>query len=157
VTQRALSLDDRGHAVRYSIDTSALIDAYRVHYAPHVFRSVWVVLAELADNGIMCAPEEVLRELEARDDALLQWGKDHRAMFHPLDTAAQRRAQDILNQYPALVDPNSFGPVADPFVIALAATTGSAVVASEKATGTPGASAHSRRVQGSGDRLPRPR
>ena len=123
--------------MRYSIDTSALVDAYRVHYAPHVFRSVWVVLAELADNGIMCAPEEVLRELEARDDDLLQWGKDHRVMFRPLDEAVQERAAHTLALYPALINADASGPAADPYVVALAEIERCAVVASEKATGNP--------------------
>jgi len=138
MNQPALSLNDGARPMTYAIDTSALIDAFRVHYPPRVFRSVWAVLDELADAGIMCAPEEVFRELQARDDDLLKWGKAHRGMFHPLDEAVQLRAADVLARYPALIDVDAPGPAAaDPYVIALAEIEGCAVVASEKPTGNP--------------------
>jgi hypothetical protein len=136
VRQSALPLNGDARPVRYSIDTSVLIDAYRVHYPPQVFPSVWAVLDELADTGVMAAPEEVLCELEVRDDHLLKWSRDHRGMFRPLSETVQKRVTDVLALCPALIDADASGPAAaDPYVIALAEVEGCAVVTSEKATG----------------------
>ena len=38
----------------YVIDTSALIDLHRVHYAPDVFKSLWTKLGELVERRVKC-------------------------------------------------------------------------------------------------------
>ena len=50
--------------MKYSLDTSAIVQAWRTHYPPEVFPSVWQRLEELIDSGELRASEEVLYELE---------------------------------------------------------------------------------------------
>ncbi len=54
--------------VRYSIDTSALIDAYCIYYPPDVFPAVWTFMEDLVARGALLAPEAVRDELELMGD-----------------------------------------------------------------------------------------
>jgi hypothetical protein len=60
----------------YVIDTSALINLWRVHYCPDVFQTLWNKdLEEIIHRKLLIAPQEVFNELQSRDDDLLKWGK----------------------------------------------------------------------------------
>ncbi len=120
--------------MKYSIDTSPLIDAYRVNHPPDVFPPVWDFLAELAGEGVLGASEEVLHELKARDDELLGWARANHCMFHPTDDAVQCEVARILEMHAGLVHHESERQQADPFVIALAVVEGCSVVTSELPT-----------------------
>jgi hypothetical protein len=84
----------------------------------------------------LIAPEEVLREIEKKEDELHKWAKARERMFHPLDEAVQRATTEILTEFPRLVDSEKERNRADPFVIALAKVRGCPVVTGEKAAGT---------------------
>ncbi|MBI5000853.1 MAG: DUF4411 family protein [Euryarchaeota archaeon] len=117
----------------YVIDTSALIDLWRVHYAPDVFKSLWSDLGSLVSRHELIAPDEVLAELEAREDQLLEWARDHRQMFKMLDGDQIAVLAEILDEYPpGVADTLSETPIADPFVVALAKAADGKVVSSEK-------------------------
>lgn len=49
---------------RCSIDTSSLIHGWREVYFPENFEGFWQKLGELADNGVLVASKEVLREIK---------------------------------------------------------------------------------------------
>lgn len=121
--------------MKYSIDTSALISAYREHYPPDVFPPVWAFLDELVADGRLGASVEVLTELERKDDELRDWARARKLMFRPTDEAVQRHVSAILDAHKSLVDESSLGQPADAFVIALARHHQCTVVTSEKATG----------------------
>jgi hypothetical protein len=102
------------------VDTSALIQARVELYPPDVFTTLWNYFEKLIDDGRLLATDEVLRELEKKDDELYQWASARKQIFIPLDETLQNRASKIINTFPSLVETKStMRGAADPFVIAL--------------------------------------
>ncbi len=102
----------------YCIDTSALIDLWRL-YPRDIFSGLWKNLERLVSQGNIVAPREVLKELEQKEDELLGWARKNRKMFIDLDSEQQQLVKGILKKYPTLLDPSKSIPDADPFVVAL--------------------------------------
>lgn len=122
--------------MKYSIDTSAILDAWRRRYPPDVFPAVWERFDEAIEGGDLGASEEVLLEVEKRDDEVHAWVKARKAkMFVPIDEEQQRHVSSILGKHERLVDTRKNRSAADPFVIALAMAQGCAVVTAEATTG----------------------
>ena len=118
----------------YSFDTSALIESWRRVYPPASFPALWERLDEIYDLGRLFASEEVLRELEKKDDAVHAWAAERRDLFLPMNDGVVAQAQAIMSQYPTWA--KNFGATsrnrADPFVVALAKVNGWVVVTYEK-------------------------
>jgi hypothetical protein len=113
----------------YSIDSSALIHAWRRAYRPKNFGFVWDRLSELVTEARLRASIEVYSELEKKDDELFKWCKDRKqAMFVEIDAETQKHLKRIMTAHPRLVDTVKGRSGADPFVIALAATANPAMV-----------------------------
>jgi hypothetical protein len=107
--------------MKYSFDTSAFIEAWIRHYPYDVFPVVWEHLDGLIQNNHLKASDEVSRELEEHGDELWAWVKRRKKrLFIPLESAIQRRATRILQQFPGLAKNDRTRRDADPFVIALA-------------------------------------
>jgi len=121
----------------YSIDTSALLDGWVRYYPPDVFPPVWDRIRRLVGQGVLIATEEVLHELQKKDDGIYKWAKDNDRMFVPLDVQIQVEASRILTGHPRLVDTRRERSGADPFVIALAKVRSCPVVTGEARTGNP--------------------
>jgi hypothetical protein len=110
--------------VFYSVDSSALIHAWRRVYRPKNFGFVWNGFDALIGVGRLRCSIEVYNELEKKDDELFKWCKDRKAgLFVELDDAIQGQVARIMKAYPRLVDTVKGRSGADPFVIGLAATT----------------------------------
>ena len=124
-------------AARYSIDTSALIDGWTGYYPPDVFPGMWEKLEELADQGILIASEEVLHELERKEDELHKWAKQRPHMFVPFDEPVQKAVREILCTHRNLLKQGKTRSGADPFVIAVARTRQCTVVTGERPSGNP--------------------
>ena len=108
----------------YSIDSSALIHGWRRVYRPGNFGIVWERLAALAEEGRLRASIEVFNELQKKEDELLAWCKDRKeTLFVEIDDDIQLHLTRIMANHPRLVDTVKGRSSADPFVIALAATT----------------------------------
>jgi hypothetical protein len=108
----------------YSVDSSALIHGWRRAYRPKNFGFLWDRFGELAEQGRFRATIEVYHELERKDDELFAWCKERKdAMFAAIDDDTQRHVTRIMAAHPRLVDTVRGRSGADPFVIALAATT----------------------------------
>ncbi len=106
----------------YSIDSSALIHAWRRVYRPKNFGMVWRHFDALIEEGRLRASIEVLKELEKKDDELFEWGKARKELlFVEIDDACQLEVIRIMDKYERLVDTVKGRSGADPFVIALAA------------------------------------
>lgn len=103
----------------YVVDSSALIDL-RVLYPRDTFPGVWDRLEALIREGRLIAPDEVLHELEKRDDELLAWVKANRQMFQGTDQLLIDEAAAVLVDFPELVNVKRPGSQGDPFVVALA-------------------------------------
>lgn len=103
----------------YCIDTSALIDL-KLTYPMETFPTLWKHVDALISNGRLFAPREVLRELEQRDDELHDWVKTRSRMFRDPTDEIVTVSQEIMRDFPDLVDHQATTPSADPFVVAQA-------------------------------------
>lgn len=116
------------------MDTSAILDGWRRYYPPDVFPGVWDRLDELIHDGSLRATEEVLVELERKDDEVHAWARKREQLFVPIDDRIQDMVTEILAIHERLLDTRSGRSAADPFVIALAEVENCAVVTGERAT-----------------------
>lgn len=107
----------------YSVDSSALIHAWRRVYRPKNFGFVWDGFDALIEEGRLQASIEVYGELEKKDDDLFAWCKERKdKMFFEIDDATQKAVKEIMRDHPRLVDTVKGRSAADPFVIAHAQT-----------------------------------
>ncbi len=117
----------------YSVDTSAILDAWVRYYPPDVFGTLWERLDGLAREGRLFVIDEVRRELESQEDEAFGWVAARPATVVALDAGIQARAVPVISGYPSLTRTKSLmSGAADPFVIALAIERGLTVVTSEK-------------------------
>ncbi|MBI5117906.1 DUF4411 family protein [Candidatus Poribacteria bacterium] len=128
--------------MKYSIDTSALLDGWNRHYPPDVFPQVWTRIDELIDSGVLIATEEVLVELEKKDDAVYAWARERSQMFVPTNEDVQRAVTDILRDHKKIIDQRKGRSGADPFVIALAKIEGCSVLTGERPGRSPAMRPH---------------
>ena len=119
--------------LKFSIDTSSLIQAWSRAYPPDSFPTFWDKMDGFVDKRVIVAPDVVLTELKKKDDDLYKWAKDREEnFFHSIgDTDIQKAVKDILSNFERLVDTKRGRSGADPFVIALAKVTGRTVVTNE--------------------------
>jgi hypothetical protein len=120
--------------VKYSLDTSSLINGFRLHYPYLSFPRLWNEhLPELVACGDLRATEEVLIEVRRQDDELVQWIEDYSdELFVEVDEPIQHEVKAILKTHPALIHARGRGHSgADPFVIALAKMNVCTVVTEE--------------------------
>lgn len=122
--------------MKYSIDTSAILDAWRRHYPRDVFPALWVRFEAAIANESLQATEEVLVELERKDDEVYDWAKQQPDFFVALDEEIQEAVSEILLKHERLLDTRANRSAADPFVIALAQLNNCAVVTGERRTGS---------------------
>lgn len=119
--------------MRYSVDTSSLINGFRLHYPYESFPRLWNNdLPSLVASGELRATEEVRIELNRQDDELVQWIDDYSdELFVEVDEAIQHEVIAILQCFPALIHAGRGRSGADPFVIGLAKVNGCTVVTEE--------------------------
>jgi Domain of unknown function (DUF4411) len=103
----------------FCIDDSSLMELTR-QYPRGRFPSLWQRVEGLVEIGRLIAPKEVHKEIQQGDDSLVAWAKKMSKMFKPLDSDQAKRVSEVLAECPALIDPMSETPQADPFLIALA-------------------------------------
>ncbi|WP_426438407.1 DUF4411 family protein [Bradyrhizobium genosp. P] len=108
----------------YSVDSSALIHAWHRIYRPKNFGFVWDGFNNLVGEGRFKSSIEVYNELQKKDDELFAWCKERKdAMFVEIDDTVQAIVARIMAAHPKLVDTTKGRSGADPFVMALAAST----------------------------------
>jgi len=122
--------------MKYSIDTSAVLDGWRRHYPIEVFPTLWDRLAELISDGSLQATEEVRIELEKRDDEVFEWCNSQNELFVSIDEDIQDHVSSMLQRFPKLIDTRRNRSSADPFVIGLAMVNSFSVVTGERPTGS---------------------
>ncbi len=121
----------------FSIDTSGFLDAWTRYYPADVFPSLWAQMEGAARTGLIKASEEVVNELQKKDDGACKWIKDRPAMIVPTDEAVQREVARILAAYPRLVNAGKSRSGGDPFVVAVARLFGWSVITGETPSGKP--------------------
>ena len=107
----------------YVVDTSSLIDLQE-NYPRNIFPKVWTNFESLIQGGNIVAPIEVFREISPSNTVLHRWCMNYRRIFHQNNQTIINFVAEIMRDFPNLVDPNKMGPVADPFIIALARQLG---------------------------------
>ena len=120
----------------YVFDTSSLIVLN--NYYPDTFKLLWSGMGALVSRGEIISTREVLKEIQTFTDRvfILQWAKDHKAIFTKPTNPKLVFVQDIfaVPHFQALIDQKALlrgTPVADPFVIAAAAVREGTVVTQE--------------------------
>jgi hypothetical protein len=119
----------------YSLDTSGFLDAWLRHYPIDVFPTVWDRLSVAVEKGVLFVSDEVLRELEKKDDGAHSWIKARPAMVVPFESKIEAAVIRLMTNYPRLVDSKKGRSGGDPFVIAVAMVKGLTVISGENASG----------------------
>jgi hypothetical protein len=120
----------------YSVDTSALIDAWHRDYRLSVFPSLWQRITGLIEAGQLVASMTVRDELLRQEDELAKWADGNTGLFVEDDEEIQVGVRELLAGWPRQVNFARFLTGADPFVIALARRRNFAAVSSERASGS---------------------
>lgn len=120
----------------YALDTSVLIVAWRDLLPIDVAPGFWDKLDELGRDGTVFISKEVVKELERRDDVLLDWVMQRDFMHCESEEDIQEVVPDVLavevNAHrPSLIDPDRPDSDGDVWVIALAKARGCKVVSHE--------------------------
>lgn len=122
----------------YSVDTSAILDAWVRHYPIDTFPSFWSNFEKFIKTNIGIASELIRHELSVKDDGCIKWFKENKLedFFRPIDDAVQNNVSVLMQNpnYQRLVEDRKGTNGADPFVIALAQSENLIVVTGEKAT-----------------------
>jgi hypothetical protein len=118
----------------YVIDTCSFTELRR-RYPQDVVPGAWKVLLQFAESGILISSNEVWLELEAQEDQVTDWAREHRKIFISLNPDIQIKATEILASYPNLLDIKKQKSSADPFLIATAIVEGGIVVTQETPNG----------------------
>jgi hypothetical protein len=119
------------NATIFCFDTSSLVRAWTEAYPLDAFPTFWDRIDELFEDDRIIAPDEVLRETSKRDDGLHKWLKQRSGLFAAIDDELQESVAEVMSDHPFLVKNRPGKNAADPWVIALARTTGSTVVTEE--------------------------
>ena len=122
--------------MRYSIDSSAIIEAWQRVYPIDIFAGFWERLGQAASGGEVAIAEEVHTELQKKDDQVLKWVNQYPEMVVPIDIITQTAVREILASYPRLIDNRRNRSGGDPWVIAVAMVNGLTVVTYERHTGS---------------------
>jgi len=121
----------------YSLDTSGFLDAWTRHYPPDTFPTFWDRMDAAARAGKIKVSEEVVGELEKKDDGAADWIKARPGMIVATDVPIQEKVKEILKVHPRLVNASKSRSGGDPFVIAVAVVHGYSVVTGEQPSGSP--------------------
>ncbi|MDQ7827015.1 MAG: DUF4411 family protein [Candidatus Eremiobacteraeota bacterium] len=120
--------------VMYTIDTSSIIHGWHEAYPKDAFPALWQKIEELIDDGKLIAIEEVILELEKKEDVLHKWAIKQEKLCVPIDIDIQKEVREILKSHKRLLDTRKNRSGADPFVIALAKVRKCTVITNEKKT-----------------------
>ena len=126
--------------MKYSFDTSALINPWEKLYPMDVFPGIQECLSDAIEKGFVVAHPTVIEEVAGEEkgdddetgeeDELVNWVNQCELLEFPDDEIVQQSAGDIRNKHPKLVR-QSAKVGADPFVIAMAKEHGFTVVSEE--------------------------
>ena len=120
---------------KYSIDTNAVLTAWRETYRPESFPKFWDNFSTLLGDGHAVFSEEVKREIDAKDDDVCDWVKTHSAAVVSMELEQITHAKALAKQFPFLAKERLGRMRADGFVIALALWKGLTVVTAENRRG----------------------
>ncbi|MDI6732459.1 MAG: DUF4411 family protein [Planctomycetota bacterium] len=124
---------------RYAVDTNILI-TLMAHHPPDkpAYQAIWDEIEALIKQknifSTMVVYDEIMKYL-GKDDRLKKWARSHKKRFFiPTNSEVFKLAQDIVKEFPDLPDKKkqqTGEPDADPFLIALAKSSGATIVTQE--------------------------
>ena len=86
---------------RYAIDACSLINAAKNYsMKKETFSSLWKKIDELIESRALISTIEVRDEL--KDDDLVKWSKKNSQLFLPLREDIQRKATEVLRDFPTM-------------------------------------------------------
>lgn len=100
----------------FVFDTSAYINGRKHHLPIETFPSVWDLIGQRMDDGVIISSSVVLQELSEQDDDIYKWAKARKAAFLEPTAAVQAAAGSLESR----MRPSQTRDLADPFVVALA-------------------------------------
>lgn len=116
----------------YLLDTSFLINGWRLHYPPSVFAGVWSFVDEQFNLGKVISCQGVFRELIKKDDEIAEWAKTRKQFFRDDTEEFALEFGRIMAQYPNFAAAGGSTNEADPQIIVHAKLTGATVVTYEE-------------------------
>jgi len=122
--------------MKYCIDTSSILEAWNRRYPPDNFPGFWSKLEALISDGTLITSDEVLVELERKDDEVHSWFKSHKQIFIEPTEEIQNSVSTIMKLFKKIVDTRTGKNAADPFVIATAMVLKCKVITQEGRTGS---------------------
>ena len=90
------------------------------NYPHNSFPTVWKNFESLISSHQLIAPIEVSNEIFSSNFFLHHWCRTNHNIFINNNASILNFVSEIMGAFPQLVNPNKMGPVADPFIIALA-------------------------------------
>ena len=120
----------------YIFDTGIFIDLFRYYYRGP-FPSLWEKFDNLINQGTVLSVDEVLSEINEREDLLKNWAKENKSIFQPPTNSEFEFIKEIFKiphfqSNISIKDRLKEKPVADTFVIAKAKYLKRGVVTLEK-------------------------
>ena len=117
---------------RYAIDACSLINAAKNYsLKKSTFTPIWDKVKDMIEAGALISTVEVRDEL--KDDDLVEWSKRNDQLFLPLTEEVQKKAIDVLRDFPTMIKMKSTGNSnADPFLVATASIEGATIVSDER-------------------------
>lgn len=123
--------------IKYSVDTSALIDGLERYYPQEAFPALWERIDALVDDGRFFISEEVWEEVQLKDAIAKEWCEPRKdRLVVPTDADIASAVRTLLVSHERLVMNMKGRNRADPFVVAVAQLRDAVVVTGEGPDGT---------------------
>lgn len=116
----------------FCFDTSAILDAWVRYYPRDVFPSIWEKMDQAATTGEIYFIDEVVSELQRKDDGIYEWVRAREMTIVSIDTDIQNQLSSVMKKYARLIDTRKNRSGGDPWVIALALSRKQTIVTGEK-------------------------
>jgi predicted nucleic acid-binding protein len=120
---------------KYVFDTNIFIYMQR-RFPEDIHESLWRIIEETIDSGIVISSEEVLDEIAKGNDSLIEWAQARKDSFVESYEDIQNIVRDILQKNDKFVLGSKKTNGADPFVIACAIVKSCKVVTEEFKSGS---------------------
>jgi len=120
--------------IKYCLDANFFVQGWNKYYSPDFCSGYWDIIDSLGKSGRVFIPQEVMNELQRKDDNLKKWLKDKKHLEHKIDLNVQNCLKKMYNADPShklLTNSEKNRSMADPWVIAHAMAENAIVVTKE--------------------------
>jgi hypothetical protein len=120
--------------IKYCLDANFFVQGWNKYYSPDFCSGYWDIIDNLGKSGIVFIPQEVMSELQKKDDNLKLWLKDKKHLEHKINLIVQNCLKQMYSADPShklLTNSEKNRSMADPWVIAHAMAENAIVVTKE--------------------------